>query len=745
MYLKKPLMFLLAVIFSVSVFSENTKVENIKKAVAAEKPYVLDCHPFLREIDDNLTGILKNDPDIFQRTGLQKTSSWNFSVGSAKTWWSVNLDTDEFYSVSSTCRAVGSHCYIFVQNDKWGSDVTQSVVDNVKNAFDSSTPANASKGIYETVTGIFGSTPDIDSDSKIIILIMDIQDGYVEGSNSGYVAGYFSSVNEYPQSALSGTDYKSNEAEIFYMDCNPADLISADGLLDVLNTTAHEFQHMIHWNYHRTVSQVTFFNEGCSEISPYICGYGLRSHTQFTDNTDISLTNWSSGSDDVLIDYARASRYFLYMYEQFGSEFLTKFVQDNLVGASAVNSALANLSTSTSRRYNDIFVDWCIANAVNDNSVNSKWGYDAENLSTAEGDLIWDLNTSNTSLTTKSFASSYITFPTGSNLSFTVSSSNSDIVFKEIKFGATVEVSDIQSGTTYNETDFGTAYSRLTIVAINNTYQDINFTYNSTGNTTSVNELSYDSEYDANNALALSAGARQGVLFEGVDGAKLNSVKIMFRKTSSMNCRVYKFNTSTSPVGASLTNSFTLAAANDKDWAEQDFSSSDIDLSNDFFVVVDIPENITAEAGNCVIVTKKPSESFEYSLFYDPDNVKWIYYTDGSGNVYLNRIRVTFSVNVNGVEKIIDAVPIAYNLEQNYPNPFNPSTIIRYQLPVNSRVNLTIYNLLGQEISTPVNELQAAGNFEVRFDASGLAGGIYLYTLQTGEGNRITKKMVLLK
>lgn len=85
-----------------------------------------------------------------------------------------------------------------------------------------------------------------------------------------------------------------------------------------------------------------------------------------------------------------------------------------------------------------------------------------------------------------------------------------------------------------------------------------------------------------------------------------------------------------------------------------------------------------------------------------------------------------------------------FSLSQNYPNPFNPTTMIKYQLPANSNVSLKIYDILGQEVKTLVNRNQQAGSYEVRFDASNLASGIYLYSLRAGDFT-MTKKMLLLK
>lgn len=91
-----------------------------------------------------------------------------------------------------------------------------------------------------------------------------------------------------------------------------------------------------------------------------------------------------------------------------------------------------------------------------------------------------------------------------------------------------------------------------------------------------------------------------------------------------------------------------------------------------------------------------------------------------------------------------DGNPVRFFIQQNYPNPFNPSTVISYQLPVNSTVSLKIYDLLGREIATLVNEEQSAGWKEVEWNASAFSSGFYFYKLQARNFVDI-KKMMLLK
>ena len=99
---------------------------------------------------------------------------------------------------------------------------------------------------------------------------------------------------------------------------------------------------------------------------------------------------------------------------------------------------------------------------------------------------------------------------------------------------------------------------------------------------------------------------------------------------------------------------------------------------------------------------------------------------------------------VPSVEKPNQGKVARFGLQQNHPNPFNPLTLIKYDLPFDELVTLKVYDLLGNEVRTLVNEFQNAGEHQANFDGSGLASGVYLYTLRTRSGWE-TKKLILQK
>ncbi|MFZ1321759.1 MAG: T9SS type A sorting domain-containing protein [Ignavibacteria bacterium] len=107
--------------------------------------------------------------------------------------------------------------------------------------------------------------------------------------------------------------------------------------------------------------------------------------------------------------------------------------------------------------------------------------------------------------------------------------------------------------------------------------------------------------------------------------------------------------------------------------------------------------------------------------------------TDSSGNSVV--------ININDSHSEIWS---SFELSQNYPNPFNPSTIIKYQCSMYNEISLKVFDILGKEVMTLVNEKQPAGNYSVEFDGSGLSSGIYIYRLES-DGIVQSKKMTLIK
>jgi len=146
--------------------------------------------------------------------------------------------------------------------------------------------------------------------------------------------------------------------------------------------------------------------------------------------------------------------------------------------------------------------------------------------------------------------------------------------------------------------------------------------------------------------------------------------------------------------------------------------------------------------------SNEPADSiFGKTIIYQGTTISSI---TGIIHYSFNRYKLTPRTDADfGTVTSVDAerpveLPRTWALAQNFPNPFNPTTEIRYSVPLAGPVRLAVYNVLGQEVATLVDEVQAAGTYAVRFDATRLASGLYLYRISTGSFTDV-KKMMLLK
>ncbi|MCB0728333.1 MAG: T9SS type A sorting domain-containing protein [Ignavibacteriae bacterium] len=139
-------------------------------------------------------------------------------------------------------------------------------------------------------------------------------------------------------------------------------------------------------------------------------------------------------------------------------------------------------------------------------------------------------------------------------------------------------------------------------------------------------------------------------------------------------------------------------------------------------------------------------QQFNEGFQFIPDNVFSVTYKNGFLFAGVDRLGIWKRQvdNFTSAENISSVIPTEFILEQNFPNPFNPSTNIRFTVPETGFISLKVYDILGKEISTLVNNKVSAGTHEVQFDAASLTSGVYFYKLQSDEFSEI-KKMTLIR
>jgi len=282
-------------------------------------------------------------------------------------------------------------------------------------------------------------------------------------------------------------------------------------------------------------------------------------------------------------------------------------------------------------------------------------------------------------------------------------------------------------------------------------------TYSASGTGSTAVELKYD--------LAEPIGYLPGtasdticVWFNGIIGGKLDSVRVALRRAGTMTGGIWTYTgvVQPSPLGTPLAVPITATVTQTpnypypvpwSNWGTIDLRIKNIDASNAFAVAFVDQGDYTLQPRVMVTGSPLPSEftSLTYSTNY-PTGANWYTFTsnDSGDSVFTYLIRAYVSIDTSGGKQNIELTPASFVLEQNYPNPFNPSTTIKFQIPSKGFVTLKIYDIIGREVSALVNEFREAGPYNVKFDASNLPSGVYLYRITSGT-YRETKKLVLIK
>ncbi|GAX62727.1 Zn-dependent hydrolase, including glyoxylase [Candidatus Scalindua japonica] len=252
--------------------------------------------------------------------------------------------------LSATCRGVGKHVYVFVSDDVWEVNVFKQDIEKIIHTFDCSTPAtsiNSKKGIYEILTETFGNPPDVDNDHRIYFLITQL--GEYRGHDFD---GYFRFIDE-----IAGKH--SNHMEILYLD---SDDPSDDYHLGVI---AHEFQHLIHWQY--DPKETKWLSESLSEVAMILCGYYTdeKKVIRYLNNTNSSLI-----SRHHMVDYGACLLWGTYIYERLGIAFLGNLVREKAGGIKGFQNTLDSMHIVDN--FSTVFGDWLVANYLHNKIGNNK-------------------------------------------------------------------------------------------------------------------------------------------------------------------------------------------------------------------------------------------------------------------------------------------------------------------------------------------------------------------------------------
>jgi hypothetical protein len=230
-------------------------------------------------------------------------------------------------------------------------------------------------------------------------------------------------------------------------------------------------------------------------------------------------------------------------------------------------------------------------------------------------------------------------------------------------------------------------------------------------------------------------------------GPRQNTNLGVWYNSSSSKWTIFTQDNSVMPAGKD----FNVWLLNDNKSFVHTVDSSNIYLSSNS--LIDNPQTNNNPDAN-ILVTALLSGGSSYfdhvqGTYYDITNHKWAIYNEDLASYIVGiKYNVYFAIPIATPTSVEDnnnpGVVTDFELQQNYPNPFNPTTQIRFSLAEQSQVTLKVYNILGKEIATLVNDVKGAGVHEVSFNGTGLSSGVYFYTLQTGKFTE-TRKMILMK
>lgn len=332
---------------------------------AASADYIIDAtHMFDQDVEKLVKNVKRETKKEYSRRVKSNPETRVYKVGDVETFWTKNIVENKFEQTRAILKLVGKHCYIFLEE---GKSLPQEALVKLQKQFD--------ENIYPTNTRNFGfeAKPGIDGDERITLLMFDIKDGF--NGQGGFVGGYFFAGDQFLNANIPANyNIKSNEREMFYLDIYPSDPTKDR----FLATIAHEFQHMIHFN--QDSREMTWVNEACSQIAPYLCGFGHASQIlSYMKTPDNSLIAWSDAQ--MLANYGQVYLWNYYIFNRFvrdnasRNDFFKKLVASKQTGIKGYVEALKPLGKGMT----DTFQKFMVANYINDPRLGKDGEYAYDN------------------------------------------------------------------------------------------------------------------------------------------------------------------------------------------------------------------------------------------------------------------------------------------------------------------------------------------------------------------------------
>ena len=411
------------------------------------------------------------------------------NVGDQDTFWLFNMSVMPPQQMirTATVRALGRHCRVWVEDSSWDAGHMDSAgVEFIKERFDRSSPRDSTRGVWQHNTGSLGLPPDTDNDSLVNVMYYNI------GSFHSYsFDGFWMFYDEYPDSVAYPTwGYHSNEMEVVYIDDYPNNP-ATDYRMAIV---AHEFEHMIHFNYDQV--EELWVNEGAAELAMWLYG-SPDPISEFNTAPDNDLTEWTGSWGDYIQTYL----FFLYMYEQYGERvgepLIKTIVQNPWMDMLGIDSSLAQLGINQTCR--NIFTDWVVANYMRDTvPYGGRYGYFGERVpafSWIGNHSTYPVNANNS---LNRWAAEYARFRNGASLTLGFNGADDGLFKAQFVARDTINrtfvvdsivLDPLQAGSV-NIPGFGTTYQEVILVPTNVNPNAGQSAYNYTASVTGIEERS---------------------------------------------------------------------------------------------------------------------------------------------------------------------------------------------------------------------------------------------------------------
>ncbi len=662
-------------------------------------------------------------------------------------------------------RAIEARFYLWVEV----ASLDSGYVDNVKlealrRALAEATPSgsyNPNQGIIANNEEVFGSPPNVDKDGKTDVLLVDIRDGWNPESGGGFIAGFVYSGDLVPF---------GNNRDVLYLDTYPS-LSQGFPLEQLLATAAHEYQHLIHFNYDQ--QELTFVNEGLSEWAEILNGYSRRPMRYLSDvkRYNVELFRWSENQSlAVLDDYERAGLFTTYLEERLGALATGAITRDLASGLPGYRNALNSISLD----FSDFLVDFHTANFLNDPSLNPAYGYSRaafQDLRAAPA-VVYDgriaTQTPDTTITVQGGGVQYLVWTYVKD--FTVTLSGTNFAVRAVRYppNSAPVVESLSGGSV----TFSGVYNRVVLIVVCPTTgatSQITYRASWSAERTFTPQLAQYDNGQARTPFALSGGLELLTRFE--------NPRPGYTLLGRVRLPLYFYSQFQNGPPSTAPRDFTLTVrAAQPDGTpgnllfEQTFNDprpyqpvtsltlafAEIDLfpyadqmgnlPNTFFIGY---RDAGSDTNQVVLVTA--AYTVENRSFIGPRrDGSWLPLWEtrlSNDSLLTNRIipiRVEFLISDWPVlAEEPPTLATAPRLEAPYPNPFRHEAVLRYHLPKTGPVRLSVYDLLGRQVAVLVDEPRLAGTHVVRLNAERWASGVYLCVFEA-EGQRYIQRLYVV-